>query len=1377
MFTFVLEKTRLMIFTIISLVNIPLYATTLTFNHGDGGGFNDPVYTYSLCNEWVTLDDFRLTESGVIDWTINSSSIYYVVLRAPEGYEFNIDNVTTSDENSSIYDGTETNKSNTLAVNENEFYFEFDIEDEDVFKISSVTIEGLQIRIIPGESPEGGNIVRAEPDKISPNSGSTAAVMPGNAVGDDLSYGSLEPHVNYEPAFIFSEVEGNICENETFSIYGYPESMFVASTTYNPVSSTSGSIISGTETGFLRENNSNIITPSAGVVELDGNKLTFKNINSTNGGVFHSYWFPMKMGMIIPEVSDEGECYVESQPTADVSRVLIDETTLTSNIESVTTNATQKDLRDENEQPEYNHDGGNGYFIGDGIIDQYYFTPTVFTGIEEAQTANIRYVYTNSDGCTDTSSEVSITVNPEVSFLTRLDADGDVSDFSISEPYCVENSADLQNIKLNITSSSGDYRIDSVVFFPEEVVTSSSMSIEASVGILTFDSGTFKFDYSSISEWASSLDIVITADFSQAIENGGVQILLYESTTDEGGNTPQENQEEAVLSIFTPDNLTIIGLDTLFCPNDDLVEYVGFPSGGSYSASFYDGVDETTLLTLGSYTLSQETFLPSELEESNSPSSDRFYQLTYEVAGSSCPNGNLEISQEFRILAGPEQEIQIVNEYGELGPYCFGEDIKIEDLNKVVVVDTNADGAKKYSLLIDGVSIFTNQYSYASTDFNHYSLDIEDATTHTIQLFVSELNDTNNCPFLYTEDIYFAGNPQADFDYLKVCEGQETTFLDSSSFESGTNNEMSNTYFWDLGDGTTSDLPQLNHEYASPGIYEVQFARLSDSMCADTIIKKVHIKERYVINETETYYESFNTDDSVWVSSYELELGENGSFVWGNPTNFDNTDTNHVWYTNNGNNGYNAEEISWVESPCYNFEGVVKPMINLKLLYDAEFGADGMVLQYTYSDTTDGNEDWFTLGGLEEGIEGYNSNAVTSIPKNTSMNVNNVREAWTGDTDEEWVIAKYILDSIQTEMSDNGYENVRFRTLFTSNKNNINNQVFPGVAFDSVIITARNRVSLIEHFTNATNDIDTVYNNNLTKIIDAYSQSLVDIRYHIKKPVLDPIVEYVPYESSARSLYYGIEAPSRTVLDGYFYKDGLLEGTSNELTVENSSRLLSSTPFNLAINTIGETNGIVNVSIDISLINDYEFNAPVKAFVAVLADDIEIEDKDYENVLLALLPNGAGMDVDTMSTGETQSLDFEWTRTDQFNNPNYKFVAFIQNQWTKEVLQATLAEEVSEGSLPNTSVQPVKENGGELFSVTNNASLKLWPNPVEHILKISGVASNQISSLIVTDMLGKSINVQPIVSDDIVAINVENLANGIYFIQLEGSQKIRFIKQ
>lgn len=80
---------------------------------------------------------------------------------------------------------------------------------------------------------------------------------------------------------------------------------------------------------------------------------------------------------------------------------------------------------------------------------------------------------------------------------------------------------------------------------------------------------------------------------------------------------------------------------------------------------------------------------------------------------------------------------------------------------------------------------------------------------------------------------------------------------------------------------------------------------------------------------------------------------------------------------------------------------------------------------------------------------------------------------------------------------------------------------------------------------------------------------------------------------------------------------------------------------------------------------------------------------------------------------------------------------------------------------------------------TNNTVIAIYPNPVRNEMKIVGSWKNT-SSIIVTNVEGKSMNVSPGINDSEMIITTEQLASGVYFLIIEKDGKEykgKFVKE
>ena len=82
------------------------------------------------------------------------------------------------------------------------------------------------------------------------------------------------------------------------------------------------------------------------------------------------------------------------------------------------------------------------------------------------------------------------------------------------------------------------------------------------------------------------------------------------------------------------------------------------------------------------------------------------------------------------------------------------------------------------------------------------------------------------------------------------------------------------------------------------------------------------------------------------------------------------------WYTDLPFGVVGYSENSWIESPCYDFSQMKRPLIQMDIMKSFVPNLTGAVLQY--QDVIE--EGWKTMGNLDEGVNWYNSSSIFNRP-------------------------------------------------------------------------------------------------------------------------------------------------------------------------------------------------------------------------------------------------------------------------------------------------------------------------------------------------------------------------------------------------------------
>lgn len=159
------------------------------------------------------------------------------------------------------------------------------------------------------------------------------------------------------------------------------------------------------------------------------------------------------------------------------------------------------------------------------------------------------------------------------------------------------------------------------------------------------------------------------------------------------------------------------------------------------------------------------------------------------------------------------------------------------------------------------------------------------------------------------------------------------------------------------------------------------------------------------------YVQDFETAGHNWVSG-----GTNSSWEVGIPSNQTITPIsagNHSYITNASGN-YNANENSWVVSPCFNFTTLTDPYIKFNIFYETPSDNPMATMATTLDASTDGGFSWVTIGTTGDSSNWYNGLSI--MPGIGSI-------GWQGASNQ-WLTAIHLLDGT------GGLNNVKLRIKF-----------------------------------------------------------------------------------------------------------------------------------------------------------------------------------------------------------------------------------------------------------------------------------------------------------------------------------------------------------
>ncbi|HSV89016.1 MAG TPA: choice-of-anchor J domain-containing protein, partial [Bacteroidales bacterium] len=178
------------------------------------------------------------------------------------------------------------------------------------------------------------------------------------------------------------------------------------------------------------------------------------------------------------------------------------------------------------------------------------------------------------------------------------------------------------------------------------------------------------------------------------------------------------------------------------------------------------------------------------------------------------------------------------------------------------------------------------------------------------------------------------------------------------------------------------------------------------------------------------YNESFEAGVNFWRTS-----GTNSSMELAIPsgTIINSAFSGSMAWVTNSFGAYNAGEVSIIESPCFNFSGILNPVLDLNLNLHTPTGLDGAAVEYS----VDGGFTWVRLEprSHELGWYWYNHSNIAGLAAATGNG-----RGWTGNSNG-WFNPRVVLPVILGNQPS-----VRFRLIFAAQNVFLN---FEGIAMDA----------------------------------------------------------------------------------------------------------------------------------------------------------------------------------------------------------------------------------------------------------------------------------------------------------------------------------------
>jgi hypothetical protein len=201
---------------------------------------------------------------------------------------------------------------------------------------------------------------------------------------------------------------------------------------------------------------------------------------------------------------------------------------------------------------------------------------------------------------------------------------------------------------------------------------------------------------------------------------------------------------------------------------------------------------------------------------------------------------------------------------------------------------------------------------------------------------------------------------------------------------------------------------ETTYDFSAPGEYLITvYTQMTGDEDPSNDSFNIYIVNRLV----PPYSQTFESWEGGWY--VDTTLSENSSWAYGHPDAIDINGAasgERAWVTNL-TGPYNLQEVSYLNSPCFDFSGVTgTPVIEFALNTAMDQTFDGGYLEMS----TDDGATWDKVGAVGEGLNWYN----------TTNFFNALGDVWSGNTENIWVTARHSLPGAAGESS------VRLRFVF-----------------------------------------------------------------------------------------------------------------------------------------------------------------------------------------------------------------------------------------------------------------------------------------------------------------------------------------------------------
>ncbi len=778
----------------------------------------------------------------------------------------------------------------------------------------------------------------------------------------------------------------------------------------------------------------------------------------------------------------------------------------------------------------------------------------------------------------------------------------------------------------------------------------------------------------------------------------------------------------ASIAINPSPEVSILNLDTIYTVNTTQVPFSVEPEGGNFNLS-----DPSTVFEIGDVPF----FVPFYAGSENSPHRIIY---SYQDPGTACFGGDTLMIHVIETGGA----ISVKGESEKPERYCFNQDTLL--LNGI-----NVDRSLG-SFTIDG------QGGLIDNGNNTAYLIPSEIVSGTTRKRTVRYSYTISGQNEYVERDFVFEKIDAGFTWDHECFTSESLVKLSDNSISDEPNLVSNKWkIWLNDHYLLADTSVLDVKFDYLDTYTIEYVTISEFGCSDTILKDLVLKPTYPVHES-FYFEDFYDGASDWMQKTDEESPI--SWTYGAPSGKTIiAPSERAWYTDIETT--HAKEKSYVISPCFDFSEAKRPMIKMKIWQDFAFNVDGAVLEFR----TNENENWFTVGGVGDGINWYNSGTISGIPGKDGT-------GWTeANPVDTWQIAKHKLDDIPKNQGL-----VRFRVAYGAPLTSENEAITrDGFAFDDIWVGERTKKVLVEYFTNMGID-STIKNINqdFNSVINKMNKDIIDLQFHMDRPGPDVFYDQDEVSSNSRDLYYSYPKVPFAIIDGG-------RGNQNAFLIDFASEELNESDLDLAVLednkfdielTTDIGNDYLNIDINItslSKLGEKYITLHVVVVERLIKDETsDWGESDFESVVRAMLPDAAGTSFNiNWIPGTTEHVNLDYFYQGIYDRHEVRVVAFVQDNSNLEVYQAAI-------------VNPYAAVGFEQEIVEDKNLFLIYPNPAREYTNFTFTEPlSEGTRVEIVDNSGRLIRIIEIEEGiQLQSIYLRDYEPGLYFVRLINNDKL-----